>query len=65
MITVNGDKVEWQQGMTVRGVLQACNFIFPLLIVTVDEKLVQRRDYDRTQVRDGADVRVVHLMSGG
>ena len=65
MITVNGDKVEWQQGMTVRGVLQACNYRFPLLIVTVDERLVQRQEYDSTAVRDGADVRVVHLMSGG
>jgi sulfur carrier protein len=65
MITVNGDKLEWQKGMTVRGVLQARNFLFPLLIVTVDEKLVHRQQYDNTPVADGADVRVVHLMSGG
>lgn len=65
MITVNGEQVEWHEKMTVRGVLEACNYRFPLLIVTVDGHLVQRGDYDSTKVPDGADVRVVHLMSGG
>jgi sulfur carrier protein len=65
MVLVNGDPLEWQVGMTVRDLLKARNFIFPLLIVTVDGTLVQRRDYDTHPVHDGADVRVVHLMSGG
>jgi thiamine biosynthesis protein ThiS len=65
MITVNGEKVEWHDGMTVRALLQACKYVFPLLIVTIDDTLVQRRDYETTPVPDGANVRVVHLMSGG
>jgi sulfur carrier protein len=65
MLLVNGDPLEWRDGMTVRDLLKARNFIFPLLIVTVDGNLVQRRDYDAHLVPDHADVRVVHLMSGG
>jgi sulfur carrier protein len=65
MLLVNGESQEWKEGMTVRDMLKARNFIFPLLIVTVDGMLVQRTDYDQTVLHDGANIRVVHLMSGG
>lgn len=64
-IVVNGDPLDWRDGMTVRDVLKAKNYIFPLLIVTVDERLVPRGSYDVALVPDGADVKVVHLISGG
>ena len=38
---------------------------FPLLIITVNGELVQPKAYDSTLVPDGAEVQVVHLMSGG
>lgn len=65
MITVNGDKLEWTEGMTVRDVLKARNYKFPLLIIKVDDALVQPKAYDATPVPDGAVVSVVHLLSGG
>lgn len=65
MIRVNGDALEWREGMTVRDVLVARNYKFPLIIVTIDSHLVRREAYDATVVPDGANVRVVHLMSGG
>lgn len=65
MIRVNGDPLEWREGMTVRDVIVARNYRFPLLIVTVDGRLVPREAYDVTPVPDGATVRVLHLMSGG
>ena len=65
MITVNGDPLAWTPGMTVRAVLRAKNYTFPLLIIKVDEALVQPKAYDTTPVPDGAVVDVVHLISGG
>lgn len=65
MIQINGDGMEWQDGLTVRGVLVYRNFRFPLLIITVNGELVQPKAYDETLVPDGAEVQVVHLMSGG
>ena len=65
MITVNGEKLEHRAGMTVRDVLKAKSFVFPLLIVRVDGELVARAEFDRATVPDGADVQVLHLMSGG
>jgi len=65
MIQVNGDPLEWTPGMTVRGVLRAKKYNFPLLVISIDGNQVQRADYDTTPVPDGAVVQVIHLLSGG
>ncbi|BDU75155.1 sulfur carrier protein ThiS [Mesoterricola sediminis] len=65
MITVNGDRLDWTEGMTIRDVLRVRNYKFPLLVIKVDDALVQPRAYDTTTVPDGAVVSVVHLLSGG
>ena len=65
MIHVNGDPLEWTAGMTVRDVLTARNYKFPLLVITVDDAFVNRKDWDTTAVPNGANVKVVHLTSGG
>jgi sulfur carrier protein len=65
VIQVNGDPLDWTPGMTVRGVLKAKNYKFPMLIVSIDEQQVQPADYDRTAVPDGSVVQVIHLISGG
>ena len=65
MITVNGDPHQHTDGMTVRDLLKAKGFVFPLLIVKIDGELVSRDDFDKTPVPDGAEVQVLHLMSGG
>lgn len=65
MIQVNGEPLEWHEGMTVRDVLTARKYAFPMLIITIDGTLAAREDYNRTCVPDGANLQVVHLMSGG
>jgi sulfur carrier protein len=65
MMKVNGDPLEWTPGMTVRDVLRAKNYKFPMIIVQVDERQVKPADYDTTPVPDGAVVQVIHLISGG
>jgi len=64
-LVVNGDPLDWHEGMTVRDVLRAKNYVFKLLIVTVNGVLVPRGSYDEAAVPAGADVKVVHLISGG
>jgi thiamine biosynthesis protein ThiS len=65
MIQVNGDPLAWTDGMTVRDVLTLKRYTFPMLVITVNDSVVERRAYDTTVIPDGANVRVVHLMSGG
>lgn len=65
MITVNSDPLEWHPGMTVAEILKIRNFVFRMLAVQVDGKLVKRDAYETTTVPDGAVVDVIHMMSGG
>jgi len=65
MILVNGEKMAWVPGMTVRDILKARNYIFRMLVVQVNGELVKRGTYDTALVPDGATVDVIHMISGG
>jgi sulfur carrier protein len=65
MIQVNGDPLAWTPGLTVRGVLKAKNYRFPMLIVSIGDQQIQPADYDTAAIPDGAVVQVIHLLSGG
>jgi len=65
MITVNGSKLDWYSGMTVRDVLVAKEYKFRMLVTKINGTLVKRSDYDTATIPDGADVQVIHLISGG
>lgn len=65
MIRVNGEDFAWEEGLTVLRILERKRYIFPLLIVSVGEDLISKADYATTPVPDGAEVKVVHLLSGG
>ncbi len=65
MITVNGETMSWQEGMTIRDILTARNYTFRMLVTKVDGVLVKRSDYETTTVQDESDVKVIHLISGG
>ncbi len=65
MITVNADPLPWHDGMTVAEILKIRNFIFRMIVVQVNGELVRRGSYDTAVVPDGADVQVIHMISGG
>ena len=65
MILVNEEPLQWHPGMTVRDVLKAKNYRFPMLVIHVNDVLVHKRDYDATVIPDEAVVKVIHLISGG
>ena len=65
MITVNGNEIDYEEGMTVERVLEVCDYVFPLIVVKVDGDFVPREEYSTTEVVDGAIVEAIHLISGG
>jgi len=57
--------VEWQEGMTVSSILEVLNFTFPMIIVSVNGKVVPKSEYGTTTIEDNDEVRVIHLIAGG
>ncbi len=64
-ITVNENIIDWEENMTITRILKIMNYTFRMLVVKVDGKLIKRNEYETTIVIPGADVKVIHLMSGG
>jgi sulfur carrier protein len=66
MIRVN-DKfdIEWQEGMTVGSLLEILKFTFPMIVVSVNSKVVPNSEYGVTRIEDSDEVKVIHLVAGG
>ncbi|MCX7775328.1 MAG: sulfur carrier protein ThiS [Rectinemataceae bacterium] len=54
-----------EKTMTVRDLLKAKRWSFPLIIVKVNGRLVERTEYDHYRLADGDNVELYHLVSGG
>ena len=65
MITVNGEKSPWREGLTVQQLLDEKNFTFKMLAVWVDDNVVDKSRYSEAKIRDGANVQVIHNIIGG
>jgi sulfur carrier protein len=65
MIRVNEEEMAWEAGMTVQDVLDRRKYTFPMIVVKVNGELVREEAYASYQVPDEADVKVIHLISGG
>ena len=64
-ITVNENIVEWHENLTVTELLKIMKYTFPMLIVKVDGEIVKKNQYGLFLIPEDADVKVIHLMSGG
>jgi sulfur carrier protein len=51
--------------LSVTELLKEKNFTFKMLIVKINGQLVKKADYDFVKVKEGDDVMVLHLISGG
>jgi thiamine biosynthesis protein ThiS len=64
-IDVNGEPIPYIKDETISELLARMNYVFPMLVVVVDGKLMQEADFNSSQFRDGAKIEVIHLTSGG
>lgn len=51
--------------MSVRELLKAKGWSFPLIIMRKNGQLVERTAWDSVRVSDGDEIDAAHLMSGG
>lgn len=64
-ITLNGEKRELQDGLTVLGLLQLLNIQHQRVAVELNESIVKKDHYSQTVVKDGDSLEVVSFMGGG
>jgi thiamine biosynthesis protein ThiS len=54
-----------KEQISISELLDIKNFTFKMLVVKVNGKLVKKGEYDSFQIKNGDDVNVLHLISGG
>ncbi|MDT8400260.1 MAG: sulfur carrier protein ThiS [Bacteroidales bacterium] len=65
-ITLNNRPEEFDRDeMTVTEMLEMKRFTYRMRIVRINGRLIKRDDYDKALIRDGDDVQMWYLMSGG
>ncbi|HAJ93396.1 MAG TPA: thiamine biosynthesis protein ThiS [Synergistaceae bacterium] len=65
MITVNGNQSDWEEGLTVKKLLERENYTFRMLSVWINDQPVEKKEYPARLIPDGAKVQVIHNISGG
>lgn len=54
-----------QQTITVSELLKIKNFTFRMLVVKINDVVVKKDNYSTSTIKDGDNVQVIHLISGG
>jgi len=64
-IEVNGRRVDWVENETVSQLLKRMRYVFPLVVVKINDKVVPKKDFSNVIVPDNSKVAVIHMISGG
>jgi len=65
IILNNKEEVFDGDEFTINQLLHSKKFTFKMLVIKVNGKLVKKSEYDSAVVKDGDEVMVLHLVSGG
>jgi len=58
------EKIE-RDSLTIQELLEYKNFTFRMLVIKVNGKLIKKDAYNTTVIKEGDNVTVMHLVSGG
>jgi sulfur carrier protein len=65
-IVLNNKEEEFaEREMTIAELLVAKTFSFRMLVIKINGQLIKKGDYESAKVKDGDNVMVLHLISGG
>lgn len=65
MIKVNNNDFPYEEGLTISGILSKKRYMDHMIVVKVNNHFVRKEDYPLKIVKDGDDVKVIHLFGGG
>lgn len=54
-----------KDNITISELLNAKNFTFKMMITKINGRLIKKNERDSAIVKDGDDVQVIHMISGG
>ena len=66
-ITLNNrpETLEGYDQLTIEQLLKVKNFSYKMLLVKINDQTIKKDDYNKTIIKGGDKVEVIHLMTGG
>lgn len=65
-LTVNNrEEIIDRESLNINELLEEKKFSFKMLVIKVNGQLIKKPEYNSTLLKDGDDVMVLHLISGG
>ncbi|MBN1335604.1 MAG: sulfur carrier protein ThiS [Deltaproteobacteria bacterium] len=65
MIVVNDAEQPWREGLTILDILRELDPSMPIAVVRLNGSHVPRSEWEARTIRDGDEIRVVHIIAGG
>lgn len=65
MITLNGEQMPWQSGMTVSHLLQKIANAHQYAVIRVNDRYVSRPSFDTYVIPDNAEIYLMPMIAGG
>ena len=65
MLTVNDTEYPFHEGMTIKNILDEKGFVFHRIIVKLNDRVVEDKNYAETFLHDGDNVKAIHVYAGG
>lgn len=65
-ITLNNrpDSFEEDQ-LTISEILRIKKYTFKMMVIKINGQLIRKPAYDTAEVKEGDDVQIIHMISGG
>ncbi|MCK4644073.1 sulfur carrier protein ThiS [bacterium] len=65
MIMINSKEVIWKKDETISLLLKRMNFVFPMIVVKINGRLIKKDKYSTQLINDNDEISVIHMISGG
>ena len=65
MLTVNNTEHPFHEGMTIKSLLDEKGFVFHRIVVKLNGDVVEDADFAETFLKDGDNVKAIHVFAGG
>lgn len=59
------EEIPGKKEMTLQDLILYKNYTFHMLVTKVNDRLIRKENRNKTIIKDGDDVLILHLISGG
>lgn len=65
MISLDEDQMPWHDGMTVADLLASVPHSHQYAVIKVNGRYVSRPDFEKYEIPDNAEIRLIPMIAGG